>query len=87
MHKKLHLNRGDRHECFQLAVQAFLHWTPGQPEPVIVHDSDKLTLKQACGAVWNCTDIFPGGQVLPEDLGFRTSTYAAVARALHAQLT
>jgi hypothetical protein len=49
-----------------------------------------ITLAKACGLVWNCTDVMPGIDfehiVGSCDLDVKRQTYAAVARAMLANL-
>ncbi len=84
----IHFGRGDRHDIFQFAIEAFVNWLPGQPEPTIEYEEIELTLTDACKLVWHCTDIVPGRYFddLLGVLDMKTRTYAAVARAMRASL-
>jgi len=76
------------------AVEAFVYWNGTDPEPRVEfevnYEPQPISLSKACGLVWNCTDILPGGeeQLLSVELGMNTSgTYASAARAMHRWLT
>jgi hypothetical protein len=70
--------RGERHEIFQLAAQVFATGWRGDPL-TIEYDEKKLTLEDACGLVWNCSDILPSSTVdeLRGMLDMKSRTYAA----------
>lgn len=82
-----HFTRGERHEIFQLAALVFATGWRGEP-PTVEYDEKELTLEDACGLVWNCSDILPGGVFyeLRGMLDMKSSTYAAAARAMQASL-
>ena len=78
-------------ETFLAAVEALHELNDGEPlgrvEYEISYRSRRISVAQACGLVWGCTDILPGqvdadiNEILePRSLG--TGTYAAAARAL-----
>jgi hypothetical protein len=49
----------------------------------INYEPTSITLSEACGLVWQCTDTMPGWVFgLLEELGPKSHTYAAAARAL-----
>ena len=81
-------DRGDRHEIFHLAIEAFISWIPGRAEPSIDYDGDTVSLADACRLVWNCGDIVPGSYSddLIEHVNAKQRTYAAFARAISTQL-
>jgi len=71
------------------AIEAFLQWSPGEPEPTGDHEVKKISISAACGLVWNCSDILPRHYVdMLEDveLGLRRHTYAAAAQAMLASI-
>ncbi|MFG1210555.1 hypothetical protein [Xanthobacter flavus] len=69
---------------------------PGEPEPTVEfevgHEPRQIPLSKACGPVWKCTDIVPGGefdllQGKLESLNYgetelRSRAYAACAQAM-----
>ena len=73
------------------AVQIF-KWRLGQSEPTVEYEVNYapqlIPISRACTLVWNCTDIMPGDYYysLRDDLDLKSSTYAAVARAMHASI-
>jgi hypothetical protein len=80
---------GHVRDTFLNAVSAFEIWDGKQPEPMIEHEVNyqpvEISLSQACGLVWNCTDQLPGGVVAQLEecgLSLRSGSYAADARAL-----
>jgi len=58
--------------------------------PTVEHEVNygpcSIPISRACTLVSNCTDIVPGDLVdrLSSDLGLKSRTYAACARAIHA---
>jgi hypothetical protein len=71
------------------AVDTFSNWDGSGPEPTVefpFSDPPRLiTLSDACGLVWNCTDVLPAGAVCDlQDVleGRHRRTYAAAARAM-----
>jgi hypothetical protein len=85
---------GDLRDTFCCAVEAFLHWKPGDPEPMVEfevnYEPQLIPISRACSLVWNCTDIMPGLEFdgLRDDaqLEMKSSSYAACARAMHAAI-
>src|SRR5262249_34361812 len=68
------------------AIDAFADWNEGEPEPTVEFEVNyvprPITISQACGLMWNCTDILPRLAVSQlEDVGveFKRQTYAAAA--------
>jgi hypothetical protein len=83
------------HVCdtFLRAVDAFEAWEDGEPEPTVEHEvryePRLMSLTQACGLVWNCSDILPSlvvHQLEGCNLSFNRVTYAAAARAMRQQI-
>jgi hypothetical protein len=69
--------------------RTYLAWEKGEPEPTVDfevrHEARPITISQACGMVWNCSDILPSGAVASVDgcgLELNRRTYAAAAGAL-----
>jgi hypothetical protein len=91
-------HKGHVRDTFLRAIDAFYDWrmTPGKSiEPTVEHEINyeptQISLAQACGLVWRCTDTLPGlafNMIANEDLdlGLRSSTYAAAAHAMAAYL-
>ena len=81
-------SRGESHDLFELAAQAFVQWPVGDPEPVVHYDGDELSVTQICNLVCNSTSTLPGtwSEYLRERLDFKTRTYAAVSRAMRSYL-
>jgi hypothetical protein len=86
---------GHIRETFLRALDAYLTWGDSTDPPTIEHEvhyqPQEISLAQACGLVWNCSDILPAsawsmieGSVLADDV--RRRSYAAAARAIHARL-
>ena len=80
---------GHIRDTFLQALQAFMDWEPDAPEPTVTiyarHRLQEITISQACGLVWNCTDIVPQLDFRTlEECGIECSrqTYAAATRAL-----
>ena len=87
---------GHVRDMFLDAVDAYLAWEDGEPEPTvefIVRDGNApsgwgvrpITISRACGIVWNCSDILPSGAVSTLDncgIELNRRTYAAAAREL-----
>jgi hypothetical protein len=85
---------GHVRETFLAAADAFIQWEPGEPEPVVDFErnyvAQPIPISQACGMLWNCTDIMPGseyGRLQQEELPVRRQTYAACARAMRAAIS
>jgi hypothetical protein len=84
---------GHVRDTFLSAIDAYNDWDLTGPEPTVefeVHYEPRpIPISKACGLVWNCTDILPGGafDVLSgNDVEPKSRTYAAAARALLSQL-
>jgi len=83
---------GHVREAFQGAVDAFMQWRLGEPEPSVEFELNytprKISISAACGLVWNCADQLPRYYV--EELkgaGLSVSgTYASAARAMLAAI-
>ena len=85
---------GHIREMFCDAIEAYEQWMhDGCPLPVptvireIHYVPHPVSIAQACGLLWNCTDQLPGGlfDATAEWLGiegFRGCTYAVAARAM-----
>ena len=80
---------GHVRECVLNAVKAFLDWQAGGPEPTVEYEVHyvprPIKISKACGLLWNCTDILPGGAF--QDLEYagvelKRQTYAAAAHAM-----
>jgi hypothetical protein len=90
-------HKGHVRDTFLRAIDAFYDWqmTDEPDEPTVEHEINykpiQISLAQACGLVWQCTDILPGfafDKIADEDLdlGLRSRTYAAAAHAISAYL-
>ena len=82
---------GDVRDAFLEAIEAFENWEDGDDEPTVEVRGSDLPISQACGLLWNCTDILPGGAVtslrdLDGDDAFKRSTYAGGARFLRERM-
>ncbi len=84
---------GHIRDTFLAALDAYAEWENGEPEPTIEHEVGRMprtvTLSQACGLVWNCSDILPSHAVSTVemiDLNVQRRTYAAVARAMRERI-
>jgi len=85
---------GHIRETFLAAIEAYEETTRGQRPPRIPHQINyrerRISIAEACGLVWSCTDIMPGPEFrslcdcLSEEP--QRQTYAAAARALLAAL-
>ena len=97
MHTSYYRNRRGGHcpghvrETFCEAIEAFCSWNDREPEPTVEFEvryvPRPISLTQACGLVWNCTDFLPGDVVdmlMEAGLDLKRGTYAAAARAMHA---
>jgi hypothetical protein len=82
---------GHVRETFLRAIDAFANWVGrGRgigPEPKVQHEVDyepiEISLSEACGLVWNCTDTLPSDEVeVLQDCGLASSSYASAARAM-----
>lgn len=85
---------GHVRDTFLNAIEAFMSWNPGEPEPTvdfeIGHVPQPIAISKACRLLWHCNDILPGGDFnwLRDDAGLEIGrqTYAAAARAMHAAI-
>jgi hypothetical protein len=78
---------GHFRDAFCDAVEAFNQWDGTGAEPMVDFEVNyqpkRITISEACGLVWNCTDIMPSAVVdRLRDLGIKSNTYAAGARAM-----
>jgi hypothetical protein len=86
---------GHVRETFLQAVEAFVPWDDGTPEPTVEfevgYEPRPISISKACRLVWNCSDILPGdARTLLEDAELvepmRSWTYASAARAMYARI-
>lgn len=84
---------GHVRDAFLAAIDAFeaWDWQRGEPEPKIdyqIHyEPREIKISQACGLVWNCTDVLPGDYArYLADFGLQRQTYAAAARTILAAI-
>jgi hypothetical protein len=85
---------GHIRDTFLAAIEAYKETASGQPLSRIPHQINyrerQISIAEACGLVWGCTDIMPGTEFrslcdcLTEQP--KRQTYAAVAHALLAEL-
>lgn len=81
---------GHVREAFLNAIDAFVSWAEGEPEPTIEfevnYEPHQIPISRACGLLWNCTDIVPATYFEwlrdDADLEIGRRTYAACARAV-----
>lgn len=76
-------------DVFLSAIEAYLDWEPGEPEPMVDFVTRPIPISRACGIVWNCSDILPSGAVSTFDqcgIEINRRTYAAAARAMLAAI-
>jgi hypothetical protein len=80
---------GHVRDTFLRAVDAYLAWESGEPEPTVDfevrYENRPASISRACGIVWNCSDVLPSDAVDTLDMcGIELSrrTYAAAAREL-----
>jgi hypothetical protein len=76
---------------FLAALDAYLEWAPGEPEPTVEyevdHEAREIPISKAAKLVWNCSDILPctmRSTIEMTDLGDHVQrwTYAGTARAM-----
>lgn len=74
---------------FLSAIEAFVSWGDSTPEPIVEieinYQPREISISQACGVVWNCSDILPGiyfRDLQDAGLEIGRQTYAAAARAM-----
>jgi hypothetical protein len=78
--------------AFDNAVEELMSWRSGDPEPTVEfevnYEPHMIPISRACTLVWNCTDVAPGHLVdmLRGEIEFSSRTYAALARAIHADI-
>jgi hypothetical protein len=84
---------GHVRDAFLSVIDAFVDWDLTGPEPTVefaVHYEPRpIPISKACGMVWNCTDILPGGAIealTGSGVEPKSRTYAASARALRSRL-
>jgi hypothetical protein len=76
-------------DVFLSAIDAYMDWESGEPEPTVDFVTRPIPISRACGIVWNCSDILPSGAVDALDqcgIELNRRTYAAAARALSAAI-
>jgi hypothetical protein len=80
---------GHVREMFRDAIEAFVNWDSGNPEPTVTYEVQyeprEITISQACGLLWNCKDVLPRGdydRLSSCDIEPRSQTYASAARAI-----
>ncbi len=80
---------GHVREAFLAAVESFIAWGAGEPEPTVEYEEHyvprQVPISKMCGLLWKCTDIIPGldfKSLLDCDLDIKRQTYAACARAM-----
>jgi len=81
---------GHVRDTFVSAVYAFMEWDGSELEPTVEYGVNyvprEISISQACGLVWNCTDIVPehlfDWLTQDADLDIRRPRYAACARAI-----
>jgi hypothetical protein len=78
---------GDVRQAFCDALDAFREWEDGDPEPTVEIREKMVPISQACGLLWNCSDILPGSAWFTMELCDdgnlpHRRTYAAAARWL-----
>lgn len=84
---------GHVRDTFGDAADAFVSWLDGEPERLVEFEVNyiphEITISRACTLLWNCTDIVPGllfDQLVHSGLDVKRRTYAACARAMHANI-
>ena len=84
---------GHVRDTFLAAVDAFAAWEDYEPEPTVeleIHYRPvTITVSQACGLLWNCSDILPNlvvSQLVDCNVTITRVTYAAAARALRQRI-
>jgi hypothetical protein len=81
---------GHIRDAFHAAVEAFGEWDDGEPVPFVDFEVDgrgrRISLAQACGLVWGCTDMLENLDVAELEMcGIKHTgvrTYAGAARSL-----
>jgi hypothetical protein len=82
-------NGGHVRNMFLDAVDAYLAWEEGEPEPTVDFEvrfvARPIPISRACGIVWSGSDTLPSGAVDALDqcgIEINHRTYAAAARAV-----
>jgi len=87
---------GHVRDTFISALEAYEAWEDGKPEPTVEfevdHEPRSITISQAAGLVWNCSDILPGSaRFIIESTGLdalvKRWTYASAARAMATEIS
>jgi hypothetical protein len=83
---------GHLRATFLAAIESYLAWRRG-PEPTVPFEvryvPQQITISQACGKVWNCSDVLPSEYLRALEatgLTVRWGTFASAARAMHAAI-
>jgi|SRR6266478_5034941 len=93
---KNYLSQSQRHQLFHEAVEAYLCWENGAPEPKVSIETwengepknREFSISEVCGLLWNCKDKMPFWLIeqLDRDIEYDKEhlpiTYAAAARRL-----
>jgi hypothetical protein len=82
---------GHVRDAFLAAIEAYLEWQPGTPEPMVEYEVNYrprlIPISQLCGLLWNCTDQLPNDAADSLcDLPTQPHTYAAAARAMKCEI-
>jgi hypothetical protein len=84
---------GHYHDTFIRAIEAWLDWLPGKPEPTVEHEvhyvPQEISLSQACSLLLGCNDILRDTwcqPLLDEGLPLKRRTYGAAAQAMLADI-
>ena len=83
---------GHIREAFLNAIEEFMAWNDGEPEPTVDVEFDYVPnttpISAVCGLLWNCTDILPGSVYRDlrdgAQIELRRQTYAAAAQGMRA---
>jgi hypothetical protein len=75
------------------AVDAYLLWETGDPEPAVTYNDQELPISEICGMLWHCSDIMPNRLISQfeeveqyPDEWKEPVTYAAGSRRLKAAI-
>jgi hypothetical protein len=84
------MKQSQRHQLFRDAVEAYLCWQNGEPEPKVSIETwepgepqnREFSISEVCGLLWNSKDKIPLRlmEQLEYDEGYPPITYAAAAR-------
>jgi hypothetical protein len=84
---------GHVRDAFDAAVEAFVEWKNGSSEPFVDFEINyvphAIPISRVCAMLWNCNDIIPGllfDELVGSGLDIKRRTYAACARAIHAEI-